>query len=321
MPTINSQFRDFLLKHSHYVYSFENGTINSIVEPYQNAKSEIIKRVSDLEDYGQGWTLQYRMDRLNARLNEVDMVLKNATQDSIANLSNNLNEFAMSEKDYVETLLSNPFGQIGINTVRLPYEQIYEIVNTPIGGEMYHERMVQRYGESMRAIKANLTQSVIQGEDMAKAARNLFGIGKGMGGVVGNRLAQQSAVLARTEIMRVSNAVSERIYNENKDVLKGTEWIATLDNRTCLLPFSLVYTKKGWKAICEVEVGDLIFTHNMEWKRVLGKTRQVKSEYLKIKLSNGKELCITPDHRVLVNGEWVEIGGLEVGSFIDGSDI
>jgi len=251
LPTINSQLRDFLLKRSHYVYSFENGAINDIVQPYNNAKAEIMKSITDLEDYGQGWTLPYRMDRLNARVNEIDMVLKNATQDSIANLSDSLNTFAMSEKDYVETMLSNPFGQIGINITRLPYEQIYEVVNTPIGGAMYHERMAQRYGEAMFNIKSNLTQSIIQGDDMAKASRYLLGSGKVFGGVVGARLMQQSTVIARTEIMRVSNAVSERVYNENQDVLKGVSWISTLDNRTCpacgSLDGRIFYFNKGSK--------------------------------------------------------------------------
>jgi SPP1 gp7 family putative phage head morphogenesis protein len=235
MVTINEELIDLILKRSHYIYLFENGMIQDMIDPYNRAKTELMTRVARLEDYGQGWTLQYRMDRLNSQLHEMDMILKNANDDGIATVSNYLNEFGQVENDFYNRLLGDRFGTIGINTVGLPIQQIYEIVNTPIGGSMYHERMVKRYGDAMFNIKSDLTQSVLQGEDMAKASRRLFGIGQAMGGEIGSRLIQQSSVIARTEIMRVSNAVSQRIYDENTDILKGVQWISTLDNRTCLI--------------------------------------------------------------------------------------
>lgn len=234
MPTINEELRDLILRRGHYVWSFENGMIRDMVAPFRNAKAEIMTKIADLEDYGQGWTLQYRLDRLNARLYEIDTILKHANDGGIATVSEYLNEFGTAEKEFYEGLLGSRFGTIGIGIDRLPIEQIYEIVNTPIGGAMYHERMVKRYADAMFDVKTNLTQSIMQGEDMGKAARRLFGLGKDLGGTIGNRLMQQSEVIARTEIQRVSNEVSHRIYKENQDVLKGEQFLATLDHKTCI---------------------------------------------------------------------------------------
>ena len=234
MPTINEELRDLILRRSHYIYMFENGMIKDMIEPYNRAKLDLMAKIAKLEDYGQGWTLQNRMDRLNSQLREIDVTLKYANDDGIGVVSNYLNEFGQTEKDFYDNLLADKFGTIGIGINRLPIEQIHEIVNTPIGGLKYHERMIKRYDDSMFDIKSNLTQSIIQGEDMAKASRRLLGIGNEMGGVIGSRLMQQSSVIARTEIMRVSNSVAERIYNENTDILKGQQWCATLDGRTCI---------------------------------------------------------------------------------------
>jgi len=133
---------------------------------------------------------------------------------------------------------------------------------------------------------------------------------------------KQSSVIARTEIMRVSNSVSQAIYEANKDIIKGLEFCATLDDRTCLLPGTLIYTKRdGWKTIEKILIGDQVLTHKGDYKIVTNKMVRNKKRYLKIKLSNGKEISITPDHKVLVNGEWIEIGNLKEGDFIDGLSI
>lgn len=249
MPTINQDLRDLILKRSHMIYMFENGMIKDMVDPFNRAKTEMMSKIAKLEDYGQGWTLQYRMDRLNSQLREIDTVLKYANDEGIGIVSNYLNEFGQTEKEFYDNLLADKFGTIGIGINKLPIEQIHEIVNTPIGGLKYHERMIKRYDDSMFDIKSNLTQSIIQGEDMAKASRRLLGQGKEIGGIVGNRLMQQSQTIARTEIMRVSNSVAERIYNQNTDILKGNQWLSTLDHRTCIscgaLDGKIFYFNKG----------------------------------------------------------------------------
>lgn len=235
MPDVNTQIRNLLLKRSHYVYLFENGTIRKMVAPYHRAKRELMARVAKLEDFGQGYTVQYRLDRLNSMIGEIDNVLKFATMDSINSLSYDLNQFAENEKTYIERLLGSKFNTIGISINRIPIEQVSQIVNTPIGGELYHERMKARYGEGLREVKKELTQSIIQGEDMARASRRLFGLGEKLGidSVLGKRLVSQPAIIARTEIMRVSNETSRRVYEANADIIKGLQFVATLDNRTC----------------------------------------------------------------------------------------
>lgn len=317
MP-INEELRDLLLKRSHYIHRFENGTANDIVEHYSRAKPEIMSKISKLEDYGSGYTLQYRLDRLNNQFREIDVIVKNATDDAINGLSYELNEFANTEKDYYENLLQDRLKPLNINLTRIPFEHVNEIINTPIGGALYSERMIKRYNDTVFLMKQELTQSIIQGEDMAKASRRLVGVGKKIGGKVGAEIQKQATVIARTEIQRVSNSVSKRIYDENTDVLKGVEFVATLDDRTCLLPESIVRTEDGWKEIKDISIGDKVLTHTGEFKPVIDKFSQQKTKYLKIKLSNGKTLKITPDHKVLVNGNWIEISKLMIGDFIDG---
>lgn len=230
---VNTELRDLLLKRQHYIARFENGTISDVVSHYNTAKTGIVGRIRYLEDFGEGFTRQYRIDRLNNQLNEINAILERATSDAIGTLSYDLERFAGIEKAYYENLLATKFGEIGVNITRLPFEQVDEILRTPLGGALYNERMLKTYQDSMYTMKNALTQSVIQGEDMAKASRRLVGVGKNMGGAIGERIVRQSDVIARTEIMRVSNSVQKGIYDKNQDILKGVQYVATLDDRTC----------------------------------------------------------------------------------------
>lgn len=250
MADVNTELRDFLLKRSHYIHRFENGTIKDIVEHYSIAKPEIMRKIAALEDYGSGYSLPYRLDRLNERLREIDVVLKNATDNAINGLSYDLNQFATIEKDYYENLLSDKLKPISINLTNIPFEQVNQIVSTPIGGALYSERMIKNYSDSVFKMKTELTQSVILGEDMAKASRRLVGVGKQIGGIIGNEIQKQALVIARTEIQRISNSVSRAIYEQNTDIIKGLQAVATLDDRTCIqcgsLDGKIFYFNKGY---------------------------------------------------------------------------
>jgi SPP1 gp7 family putative phage head morphogenesis protein len=90
-------------------------------------------------------------------------------------------------------------------------------------------------GALVDGIRRSLTQSMIQGEGMAKARNRLvkeLGIKPGQTKNFKGSM-HRTMLIARTEIMRASNLGALSIYEQNQDVLSGWEWVATLDERTC----------------------------------------------------------------------------------------
>lgn len=84
-------------------------------------------------------------------------------------------------------------------------------------------------------IKRSLTQSLIQGEGMATAAARLrkeLGLKSGQTKAFKGS-AYRTLLITRTEIMRASNVGALAIYERNQDVLRGWEFCATRDSRTC----------------------------------------------------------------------------------------
>lgn len=80
----------------------------------------------------------------------------------------------------------------------------------------------------------------------------------------------------------------------------------------CVAEGEPVLTEKGFKPIEEVQIGDLVWTRE-GLKPVTAKFDQGVRETVIIRTSLGHTLRCTPDHKIYVEGEWVEAGDLEPG--------
>lgn len=97
----------------------------------------------------------------------------------------------------------------------------------PWDGQRWNERLDYLTQDQHRAVKMALTRSLSEGEGMQKAwsrLRNEAGVGR-----------EKAKLIARTEIQRVANEVADEIYKDNQHLLEGEEYLATLDNRTCII--------------------------------------------------------------------------------------
>jgi len=298
MPNNSAQeFRNFLFKRSQYLYRLENGAIQDMVAPYKRARKEISDRLTKLGDYRTGFTLDFRIQRLESQLGEINGLLRSAALDSAGQLESTITSFVASDADAYAAMLSKQFGKIGIDIVSLPYAQIDRIANSPLLGEVVYDKLEWMNEEARRKMRNELTQSIIQGEDMQKATARLTNV-KGTG-LTDMLIRRRAEIIARSEIQYVSNQVARSIYNENQDVLEGVQFSSSLDNKTCLSCASLdgqvyyykngedhngpfipihplcfidhqipIYTSKGIKHIRDIKRGDRVLTHKGHFKKV-----------------------------------------------------
>lgn len=115
----------------------------------------------------------------------------------------------------------------------LPVEQIRAmLLSEYIGADDWID--LER-SDLINRIKRSLTQALIQGEGMEKArARLVKELGITPGQTKNYKGSMYRALLiARTEIQRAANLGALTVYEQNRDVLRGYEFIATRDERTC----------------------------------------------------------------------------------------
>lgn len=116
----------------------------------------------------------------------------------------------------------------------LPVEAIRAAVLQPYQGSTFLDRFIDARTDFERRIRSAIVQSQIQGESIGQATRRLqreLGLATGRAAAGGHHARVE--MIARTEVLRASNAGAMAIYEANADVLAGWEWLATRDERTC----------------------------------------------------------------------------------------
>ena len=118
----------------------------------------------------------------------------------------------------------------------------------------------------------------------------------------------------RTALQSFAEETNEQVYRKNEQYFGNGEYkyeyLATLDNRTCLPAGEKVLTPEGYKNIEEIKQGDFVIGGSGETCRVLETMQKTTEELIEIELENGKIIRCTPDHLVLTDRGWVKAENL-----------
>jgi SPP1 gp7 family putative phage head morphogenesis protein len=91
---------------------------------------------------------------------------------------------------------------------------------------------------TVQAFTAQVRLGVAQGETVGQMVRRIRGKATGRRGVYDGGVLQTSTrnatALVRTAVAHVNTLARERFYDANSDLIKGYQYTATLDARTCL---------------------------------------------------------------------------------------
>lgn len=116
---------------------------------------------------------------------------------------------------------------------------------------------------------------------------------------------RNAAALVQTSVAAVASDARMAVYKENAELIAAYVRLETLDGRTCLAAGSKVATPEGEKNIEDFMVGDLVIGGSGAARCVRGVMKSKKRQMARVKLSNGKTIVCTEDHRFLTgNREW-----------------
>lgn len=160
--------------------------------------------------------------------------------------------------------------------------------------------------ETLRKFKNAVRGGMLRGatgDEMAREVRDLM-----------QTSMRNAQALVRTSVITVNNAAHEAAYEANADLMEGTQWMATLDPRTCLVAGTPVSTPSGPIPIEQLKAGDLVFGGSGEARATKSTMSRRAGQTVKVTLSNGETIQCTPDHRWLrSNQEWAEAKDLKTG--------
>jgi len=230
MISINEQLRNSIIAHSHYVERFklmEVKKIQAILKRAENDLKEVLNKYSDIEV----WTVA----KQKKILAEVEALQKVYSGELQTTLLQDLKEYGGYEASFYAKEIQKVVDSVnfGISVSTITPSKVYAVAtNNPImfttGQTFVLRTFIKQFNvNNVNYVNQALKQSFLLGETTAQARRKLFSEG-------GLYLKSYNAAstLVRTSFSHFASQARHLTYNENKDVVKGYQWVSTLDERT-----------------------------------------------------------------------------------------
>lgn len=217
-----SQLESLLLRNTIDIDAAGKGVREELVKLLDNALGKIITRLENLDQ-----DRVFTRRRLEALKREIAGTLSKLDDKYNAVLTDARRRVIEAEYGSLAPVLAAETGKEILS--RIPIKTVESLLERPLFGNRM-ERWVQVHlkGVEKRA-RQELADAVINGESIGKVNRRLR---KSLG--ISRRNAD---ILSRTALLKASHDARAQLYNNNRDVIKGYEYVATLDSRTCPICF------------------------------------------------------------------------------------
>lgn len=123
-------------------------------------------------------------------------------------------------------LFPPPAPHLGAVFSSVPEGQVAALLASPLGGARYADAFADMAAGLLRRVRNVLTTGLIQGRGVGSVAKDV------QAAVGGARFAAERIV--RSEFVRVAATSALQVFDANKAALNGVQWVATLDDASCL---------------------------------------------------------------------------------------
>lgn len=236
------------------------------------------------------WTTA-RYAQMMARVSDV---LREGHASVREELAMSLQEIGLAEVAYQGRLIADvmPFD---VDLTLPGSREIRNIVRTrPFRGKLLWEWWGEQTVAVRRNIDTSLRVGLIEGESVTQIVSRIRREG---GGVLPTSRRNMGAVV-RTAVNHVSTAARSETAKANDDIVKGEQFVATLDSRTTLQCFP------GSTRVLPIGRITAVFR------------REYAGEVLVVRTASGQEIVGTPNHPVLTLNGWLPLHEIKPGEKI-----
>jgi len=204
--------KDTVLQHRHALLGVEGYTVGELEEIFMARVEEFRRRIPSM------WRYRWRVRQLI-----MEALAEDFTHTEVV-LSSLLRKLTFAEAKAVRRIIQQYHKQF---TAKLPDEwEAGKIVEAPINGVTFRERVQLRQQRSMRRMLGVLGLAALLGDTGEEAAERItkdYSVW----------VFAWAATLGRTEVQRVANDTVLFVYRQQPNIIPGVEWSAVLDARTC----------------------------------------------------------------------------------------
>ncbi len=224
---INEILADLITRHQVGLLRLSKAEIRSIMALLKKSEARILERLraDKLSDLSRS-----RQEQL---LNDIRRIVAESQALVSGQLQASLTDLADYEVEYQAAMFKRTIP-VNLNTVTPAADQNRAAVfSRPFQGRVLREWFDGLEENTFRRLRDEIRMGFMEGRTTAQIVRAIRGTRDGnfKDGIMEiNRRAAETTV--RTAVNHTANAARDSFYEANSDIIKGVQWISTLDGRT-----------------------------------------------------------------------------------------
>jgi hypothetical protein len=306
----NSELRDRAVSHQVYLLRYSGHVRNKVVAHLNRVEDDLLTQIRKRADAG-----TFTEWRLNKILDDVRSILDEARPETMGIVRDDMLALGGYEADHQARAIQSSVP-VELNITKPTSEQIRAgVMSRPFQGKLLREWVDELDGATRRRIRDAVRIGWTEGETIDAMVRRIRGTrAAGYKDGVMEITRRGAQAMVRTAVSHTSNYSRQLLWEENQDIVKGVQWVSTLDNRTCFVAGTTVETPAGAVAIEKIERGDVVVGGSGEPRQVLATKATKKTRMARVSLSNGETVVCTADHLFrTAAGKWKEAEQLSAG--------
>ena len=224
---LNDDVLDIEVRHQVGLHRLATGIVRRIIKLLDAVDADIVRKIQLINE--DTWTLQ-RLERL---LREVRVLNAAAYSRLSVELRDDLKALATYERDYqVEQL--RRVVPVEVNWQRPTVAQLQAAVTVrPFMGALLREWVAGLEEGRMRRLREAIRIGFVEGETIGQIVRRVRGTQAARFKDGALSISRRSAeAMVRTAVNHTATAARDLVFEQNESVIKGVQWVSTLDLRT-----------------------------------------------------------------------------------------
>lgn len=224
--TANDEIRDRATAHQIYLLRYQAQIVREITELLKQVEKDLLFQLNSV-------TTEWNAERLEAQLAGVRAILDESWRIAETQLYADMRELAVYEAQHQEQVIKDAVP-IELTFVMPTAETIIAAVEAkPFEGKPLNEWFEKLNDDFYIRIRDAVRMGVIEGESYHQITKRVMGT-KALNysdGVMAINFRQAQALVA-TAVSHTANESRQTFYGANDDLIKGVQWVSTLDART-----------------------------------------------------------------------------------------
>lgn len=329
MATVNESLLDSVISHQVGLSRLSTATVRKIVALVNKCEAELVEKMKSY-DQTTSWTVK-RMEKLLQALRDIN---QEAYNNLLSTLDKDVKALAVYEGEF-QTNMMQGVAPVQLDIVTPSAAQLKAAVDArPFQGKLLKEWYKDLNDAQQTRLRGAIRMGFTEGETIDQMVRRVRGT-KALqfkDGIM-ETSRRGAEALVRTAVNHTANTARTEVYKANTSVLKGVQWVATLDGRTTMVCSArdgmVMPLDSGPRPPAHINCRSTTVPIMKSWKEMginLGEapegTRasmdgQVAASTTYDKWLRGRSVAEQEDHLGVAKAKLFRNGGLTLDKFVD----